>query len=237
MAIVDDHSRLVVGARLFFADDAYNFQKLFKDTIATYGICQKLYVDHGPSYQNSQLPFICGSIGTVLIHAPVRDGAAKAKVERFFGVLKRRWVDGLNTGQFYSIDDFNYELNEAVRIHNLTENSSIKQTPIQRFLDSKGKIKEPKSEEWLTECFMNRISRKVKNDSTISMFKTQFDAPMQFIGQTVDVRFLPDRLDEAYIYDNGKHFPLKVTDKHANSKVKRLDLPTVDYSKGVASSV
>ena len=237
IAIVDDYSRMVVGARLFFADDAYNFQKVFKDAVATHGICNKLYVDHGPSYENSQLSFICGSLGTVLIHAPVRDGAAKAKVERFFGVAKSRWLHGLDTGQIHSIDEFNRELAEAVRSHNLTVNSSTGETPMDRFLATRGKVRVPESEEWLNECFMNRISRKVKNDATLSLQTMQFDAPMQFIRQTVEVRFLPDRLDEAYIYDNGKRFPLKRTDKQANSKVKREDWPTVDYSMGGAAGV
>jgi transposase InsO family protein len=237
IAIVDDYSRMVVGARLFFADDAYNFQKVFKDAVAAHGICNKLYVDHGPSYENSQLSFICGSLGTVLIHAPVRDGAAKAKVERFFGVAKSRWLHGLDTGQIRSLDEFNRELAEAVRAHNLAVNSSTKQSPMERFLATRGNIRTPKSEQWLDECFMNRISRKVKNDATLSLKNMQFDAPMQFMRQTVEVRFLPDRLDEAYIYDNGKRFPLKLTDKKANSRAKRADWPTVDYSKGAAANV
>jgi len=231
LAIVDDHSRLVVGARLFFEDNAYNFQKLFKDTVATFGICNKLYVDHGPSFENSQLSFICGSIGTILIHAPVRDGAAKAKVERFFGVLKSRWLYGLDTGQVRSIDEFNRELAEAVREHNLTVNSSTGQTPMDRFLATRGQIRIPQSQEWLDDCFMNRALRKVRNDATISLLKMQFDAPMQFIRQTVEVRFLPDRLSDAYIFDEGKRFPLKLTDKQANSRAKRDNWPTVDYSK------
>jgi transposase InsO family protein len=237
LAIVDDHSRMVVGARLFFEDNAYNFQKLFKDSVAMAGIPNKLYVDHGASYENSQLSFICGSIGTVLIHAPVRDGAAKAKVERFFGVIKSRWLHGIDTGQFRSIDEFNSELNEAVRKHNLTVNSSTGQTPMERFLETRGRIRIPESEAWLDECFMNRISRKVKNDSTLSLHNIQFDAPMQFMRQTVEVRFLPDRLADAYILDNGIRYPLKMTDKQANSKVKRENWPTVDYSKGDAANV
>ena len=237
IALVDDHSRMVVGARLFFADDAYNFQKVFKGAVAAHGIPQKLYCDHGPSYENSQLPFICGSIGTVLIHAPVRDGAAKAKVERFFGVAKSRWLHGLDTGQIRSIDEFNRELAEAVRAHNLSVNSSTKETPMDRFLATRGKIRMPESEEWLDECFMNRINRKVKNDATLSLQTLQFDAPMQFIRQAVEVRFLPDRLDEAYIYSNGKRFPLKRTDKQANSRAKRANWPTVDYSKEASANV
>ena len=237
MALVDDHSRMVVGARLFFEDNAYNFQKLFKDAVATHGVPNKLYVDHGPSYENSQLSFICGSLGTVLIHAPVRDGAAKAKVERFFGVVKSRWLNGLDTGQILSIDEFNRELAEAVRKHNLTVNSSTGQTPMDRFLATRGKMRIPESEGWLDECFMDRISRKVKNDATLSINKVQFDAPMQFMRQTVEVRFLPDRLSDAYIFENGVRHPIKMTNKQANSRVKRENWPTVDYSRGDASSV
>jgi transposase InsO family protein len=232
IAIVDDYSRMIVGARLFFEDNAYNFQKLLKDAVATAGIPQKLYVDHGSSYENSQLKFICGSIGTVLLYAPVRDGAAKAKVERTFGVLKSRWLNGLDVRQIHSLEEFNRELAEAVRKHNLTVNSSTGQTPMDRFLGTRGRIRLPESEDWLSECFMNRELRKVRNDSTLSLQNMQFDAPMQFIRSTVEVRFLPNRLSEAYILDCGVRYPLKLTDKQANSRVKRENLPTVDYSKG-----
>ena len=79
---------------------------------------------------------------------------------------------------------------------------------------------------------MNRVHRKVKNDSTLSLQNMQFDAPMQFMKQTVEVRFLPGQLHDAYILENGVHYPLKTTDKQANSKAKRESWPTVDYSKG-----
>ena len=237
IAIVDDHTRMLVSAQLFFEDSAYNFQKVLKDAVSTFGIPNKLYCDHGPSCENSQLTYICGSIGTVLIHAPVRKGAAKAKIERTFGVLKSRWLNGLDINQILSLDEFNLELVEAVRKHNLTVNSSTEQTPMNRFLSTRGRIRIPESEEWLHECFMNRINRKVKNDSTLSIQNMQFNAPMQFMRQSVEVRFLPDRLSEAYVFDNGVRYPLKLTDKQANGKVKRNVWPTVDYSKGASANV
>jgi transposase InsO family protein len=237
IAVVDDHSRMLVGAEFFFEDNAYNFQKVLKKAVAAYGIPNKVYVDHGASYENSQISFICGSIGTVLIHAPVRDGAAKAKIERTFGTLKSRWLYGLDTKQILSLSEFNRELAEQVRKHNLTVNSSIGETPMDRFLRTRDKIRIPESEEWLNECFMNRVRRKVRNDSTLSVQNTQFDCPMQFIRQTVEVRFLPDALKEAYIFDNGVRYPLKPTDKEANSRVRREKVPTVDYSRGGTSNV
>jgi transposase InsO family protein len=232
IAMVDDHSRMLVGAELFFEDNAYNFQKVLKKAVAAYGIPNKLYVDHGSSYENSQLSFICGSVGTVLIHAPVRDGAAKGKIERTFGTLKSRWLYGIDTDQILSLSEFNGELAEAVRKHNLTVNSATGETPMDRFLKTRGKTRIPESEDWLDECFMNRVRRKVRNDATLSVQNIQFDAPMQFIRQTVEVRFLPDMPENAYIFENGIRYPLKPTDKEANSRVRREKGPTVDYSKG-----
>ena len=48
----------------------------------------KLYVDNGCSYSNEQFSLICGSIGTVLLHTKIRDGASKAKIERQWRTLK-----------------------------------------------------------------------------------------------------------------------------------------------------
>lgn len=83
--ILDDKTRMIVGGRFFYHDNAYNFQKVLKDSIKTYGIPTKIYVDSGSPYKNEQLSLICGNVGAVLIHTPVRDGAAKGKVERNFG--------------------------------------------------------------------------------------------------------------------------------------------------------
>ena len=78
--IIDDNSRMIVGARFFYNDNAYNFQQVLKEAVTRYGLCKKLYLDNGSTYSNEQLTLICGSLGIVIIHTPVRDGASKAKV-------------------------------------------------------------------------------------------------------------------------------------------------------------
>ena len=232
MAVLDDHARLVVGARLVYEDNAYNFQKVLRSAIATYGIPKKLYVDSGSPYKGSQLKYICAEIGIVLIHAPVRDGAAKGKIERTFGTFKSRWLHGFDTGVLTSLDEFNRELDIYVRAHNTMLNSSTGATPMDRFLATREHARPPRSAEWLDNCFMNRVSCKVRSDSTLTFSKNLFDAPMQFIGQKVEVRFLPDRMEDAFIFDAGIRYPLKFTDKVANGKAKREKWPTIDYSAG-----
>lgn len=230
--IIDDHSRLIVGAHLFYADTAFNFQKLLKQAVATYGIPHLLYVDNGSVYVNKQLDFICGSIGTVKLQTPVRDGASKGKVERAFRTLRNRWINGLDTSAVTSLDQFNALLSDYVRSYNTTHHTGIGCTPTDRFMASKSHIKVPLSSDWLDECFHNRIERKVNNDSCVSINNILFDAPQQFIGMKVDIRFLPDRMDEAFILYDSKHFSLKLTDKVANAKTKRDNhFDPLDYSK------
>lgn len=199
MMIVDDHSRLIVGGQIFYQDNAANFQKLFKQAIATYGIPDKLYLDHGSPYKNQQLAFICGSIGCVKLHTPVRDGASKGKVERSFRTLKDRWLNALDIKQIPSLSAFNELLSCYIHQHNTTVHSATKKTPLDRFLHTKEHIRLPESDHWLSQCFHNRISRKVRTDSVITIDGLCYDAPQQFIGMTVDIRFLPENMEEAYI--------------------------------------
>jgi len=83
MMIIDDCARLIVGGQIFYNDNAYNFQKVLKQAISTYGIPDKLYMDSGAPYRNAQLSFICSSVGCVELHTPVRDGASKDDIEGF----------------------------------------------------------------------------------------------------------------------------------------------------------
>ncbi len=234
--MIDDHSRMIVGGRIFYQDNAYNLQKVFKDAVSAYGIPSKLYVDNGSPYKNDQLSFICGSLGTVLLHTPIRDGASKGKVERNFKTLKDRWLYRLDLSQIQSLEEFNQLLRDYIRQHNTTVHSATGVTPMERYLASNHRVKQPKSAEWFDECFMNRIERKVYNDSTISIDGTYYDAPQRFIGCKVQVRFLPDKMEQSYIFHEGKHFPLILTDKVANGKSKRDNAIRIDYSRKGGSS-
>lgn len=230
--ILDDHSRLIVGGQIFYNDNAYNFQKVLKNAVSTYGIPHKLYLDNGSNYIDKQLALICGSIGTVKLHTPVRDGASKGKVERNFRTLRERWLNGLDTSTITSLEMFNKRLNDYIRKHNTTLHTAIKETPIDRFIRTKGQIKVPKSHEWLDEAFHNRVDRKVNNDACISINKTYYDAPQQFIGMNVQVRFLPGAMDDAYILYDNQRYPIMATDKVVNSRTKRNNAHDhLDYSR------
>lgn len=228
--IVDDHSRLIVGAKFFYNDNAYNFQIVLKEAIARYGLCNKLYTDNGSSYSNEQLTLILGSLGIVEIHAPVRDGAAKAKVERSFRTIKDTWLHGFDPSSVESLDELNRLLTDYVRMRNNSVNRDIGETPMERYSRHIERTRVPRSQEWLDECFMNRVIRRVNNDSTVSINSISYDVPMQFIRMKVEVRYLPNNLTSAYILYDGKRFPIHKTNKLENSYTKRENNLSIDYS-------
>ena len=231
MVIIDDHSRLITGCGMFYEDSARNFQAVFKEAVSTYGIPRKLYCDWGAPYANTQLSLICGSIGTVLIHAPVRDGASKAKVERNFRSMNEKLLYGLDLDKVHGLGEFNAILKDYVRRYNTGYHSGIKCAPFERYQATKAGVKAPSSREWLDECFLNRITRKVRKDATVSIGNNSYDVPMQFISQKVEIRYSPGDMSSAFILYEGERFPIRVTDKNENCRTKRSNPAAIDYSR------
>jgi transposase InsO family protein len=234
--IIDDHSRLLVGGELFYSDNAANFQKVLKNAVAAYGIPDKLYVDNGCSYSNEQLSMICVSLGILLLHTKVRDGASKGKVERHFRTLKERWLYTLDIDSITSLAQFNELLREYMRSYNTTFHRGINAIPLDRYEATKEHPRKPQSREWLDDCFYNRITRKVRKDSTVTIDSVCYDVPMQFISAKVDIRYLPDDMSTAYILCDGKKFPIRRTDRNENCRTKRRNLPAIDYAKAGGES-
>lgn len=219
--ILDDKSRMIVAGRFFYADNAYHFQQVFKEAVAARGIPIKLYVDNGSPYKNEQLSLICGQLGTVLIHTPVRDGASKGKCERNFRTLRNRFLNPLNTDELSGIEELNQKLHAYIQQHNTTIHSATGMTPHDRYMQDLAHIRMPVSEEWLENCFCNRVRRLVRGDATVTIDKVLYDVPMEFIRSTVEIRFLPDAMEKAYIWYEEKKYPIRRTNKVENGKTKR----------------
>lgn len=78
---------------------------------------------------------------------------------------------------------------------------------------------------------MNRVTRRVNKDATVSIDRVYYDVPMQFIASRVEIRFLPDDMASAYILYEGEHYPIRQTDKNENCRTKRCHVPAIDYSR------
>lgn len=70
IAIIDNHSRMIVGAEFFFNDTAVNFQKVWHSAVLRYGRSSVIILDNGASYKNKSTTEIEAKLGTKLIYNP-----------------------------------------------------------------------------------------------------------------------------------------------------------------------
>ena len=69
IAIIDDHSRLIVHAWFYVSEGLVSYLKALEDALATRGLPRKLYVDNGPAFRSRHLEHITASLNIALIHA------------------------------------------------------------------------------------------------------------------------------------------------------------------------
>ena len=229
---IDDKSRMITGYEFFFNDNAVNMQKVFKNAIKTYGKPKKLFVDNGGPYDNKQLSLICASLGVELIHAKPYSPESKAKIERSFRTIKDGWLRCTNWNNFKSLDDANNSLKQFLYNEYVNQkHSSTGQTPNERWHNEYKDVSFLK-EDFIDECFLHRINRKVRNDRTIKIENNFYEVPFKYVGNTIEVRYNPNDLSEMYIFENNKKLEQCIlVDKEANSKIKRKN--GIDYSKAI----
>jgi len=83
IAFIDDASRVCCHGQFFLAENTDTLIESLRAAFYKRGVPQSLYVDNGSIYTSKEIVQICARVGCLLYHTPVRDGAAKGKVERF----------------------------------------------------------------------------------------------------------------------------------------------------------
>lgn len=229
MIIEDDATRLVVGYGMFYEDNAVNFLQVFKKAVQVYGRPSVLYMDNGAPYRNKYLDWTCAQLGIAITHTPPYDGPSKGKVERINGIAKNQWLHCVKWDDFKTIEDveasfatylfsdYQHHKHSALK----DENGNL-MSPHERFMSDPKKLKKVPAQK-LEEAFLRHETRKVKTDSTFSVFKEMYEAPCQYIGQTVDVYIDPLDHDRVWISEGTGHPRTQVrkVNKLENAHTKR----------------
>jgi len=79
IAIIDDHSRLIVQARFYLSEKLSSYLDAFENAIAARGLPRKLYVDNGAAFRSRHLEYITASLSISLIHAKPYTPQVKSK--------------------------------------------------------------------------------------------------------------------------------------------------------------
>ena len=92
IAFLDDASRVCCHGQFFPAENVDTLIEALRAAFYKRGVPACLYVDNGSIYTSKEIIQICARVGCLLAHAPVRDGAAKGKVERFFRRVREQFL-------------------------------------------------------------------------------------------------------------------------------------------------
>ncbi len=92
IAFLDDASRVCCHGQFFFEETHATLKVALRAALFKRGVPRTLYTDNGSIYTGKDLTLICGRLGCLLCHAPVRDAAAKGKIERWLREVREQFL-------------------------------------------------------------------------------------------------------------------------------------------------
>lgn len=206
IAIIDDHSRMIVGCGWFFAENTLALETVLKEAIRRFGLPDVFFCDNGSIFSSQSLQLSCARLGIVLRHSKPYDSPSRGKIERLWRRVRDQFLSTLGaagTVDMQQINDlFTTWLDSGYhKVHHL----GIQQRPIDRWLaDAKQtRIRKPSDEE-LDLAFYQSFERKVKNDSTFQLDGKLWEVPARYIGKKIEVRHPTGSPQRLYLFENGK---------------------------------
>lgn len=97
-ALLDDHSRYVVGHRWGHGEDTLGMQAALHDAVKTHGCPQRLYCDNGPAYASQQLAWSAAVLDIKLVHSRPGKPQGRGKIERWNRTVRDQFLVEADTG-------------------------------------------------------------------------------------------------------------------------------------------
>jgi len=221
IAFIDDASRIIPHGEFFVSEKTDDLISAMRSAFFKRGVPESLYVDNGSIYTSAEIGQICSRVGTLLCHTPVRDGAAKGKIERFFRTVRDQFL--LKNLDLSSIEALNREFRKWVeQEYNNRTHSILQMKPIDRFgLDIK-RLRFLEPSEFNDELFFFEQTRKVGADNTFRVKNVRYEAPVDLRLRKIDVRFNRANTNYIVVYHNGERMgKAEELDMYANDRAPK----------------
>jgi len=201
IAFIDDASRVITHGQFFYNDNTENMVDAFRTALFKRGKPERLYFDNGSNYKSKEILQACVRLDILLSHAPVRDGAAKGKIERFFRGFRDRFL--VQHLEFISLDELNEKTHDWIENeYNYKKHSSIQMTPIDRFTLDHSRIKFLTDDEYTEEVFFVEENRKVSKTNLFSINSNKWECPVDLREKQIQVRFDRNNKTRFIVYFN-----------------------------------
>jgi putative transposase len=201
IAFIDDASRVITHAQFFYRDNTENMIDAFRSALFKRGKPQRLYFDNGSNYKSKEILQACMRLNIHLSHAPIRDGAAKGKIERFFRGFRDRFL--VLYKDFASLEVLNEKTQEWIENeYNGQHHTGIQMIPLDRFNLDRIRIQFLTDDEYTEEVFYVEETRAVSKTNVFSINSQKYECPVDLRGKVIHVRYDRTRRSRFIVYFN-----------------------------------
>jgi transposase InsO family protein len=218
IAIIDDHSRLIVYARFYLSEGVLSYLDALEKALARRGVPGKLYVDNGSAFRSKHLEYVCAFLSIALIHAKPYQPQGKGKIERWFKTVRSRFIPHHNAATLADLNTaFECWLTEDYqqKVHSATG-----QTPFDRFTSKMHCLRTAPAN--LKDYFRKVVRRTVAKDRTVTIDGRLYEGPVALIGKRVELLYHQSNPEQVEArYKNESFGMIRPVNLHVNCRVKR----------------
>lgn len=229
-ALLDDHSRYVVGHRWGHGEDTLGMQAALHDAVKTHGCPQRLYADNGSAYSSSHLAWSAAVLDIRIVHSQPGRPQGRGKIERWNRTVRDQFLVEIDTTETDvgtgcgSLAELNRLFTAWVhQQYHRSEHSETGARPADRYhADRTAPTRRP-DPAVLRRAFLWREQRTVTSFATVALLGNKYEVEPALVGRSIDLLFTP--FDLAIIeveYQGrpmGRAVPHKIT-RHVHPAVK-----------------
>jgi putative transposase len=222
IAIIDDHSRLIIHADFYLAETRENFLDCLRVGIMKRGLPQKLYIDNGSCFKALHLEQVTAQLGIGISHSRPYTPQGRGKIERWFKYVRDNFisVEKSNLANCEKLDLLRSHFEEWVEEYNNKVHGTTKQTPYNRYRAGLECVRPAPPH--LLDYFRQIEFRRVKKDRTVRLMGSMFEAPVGLIDRLVELRFHSEDLSQVEVFFQSKSYGMApVVNAHINSQIGR----------------
>lgn len=223
LALIDDASRFIVAADVFFNDNFESLMSLIRSAVSKYGRPKLFSFDNGASYRNKQMELLAARIGSAVHYCEPFTPTSKSKIERWFLTLRMQYLSTLDMRRFHSLEELRKDFSAYVLRYNQTVHSSLKGlSPQERFFCEPGQIRRL-TDDQISHSFLLETERRVSPDCVVVIDNTPYEIHYRYAKQRIRLRYSHDMSSVYVVEPSGGLTPvsLRPLDKQENSQVKR----------------
>lgn len=202
-AVLDDHSRAIVGARFAHAESTVRLEGVLRSAFQARGLCEGLYVDNGAPYASRQLAKVCAALGIRLTHSTPGRPQGRGKIERWFRTLRQEVLVELDAhDRQLDLSELERVLQAWIeRVYHRRVHGETKVTPLERFTGFTPRY--PTAAE-LREAFLWSETRLVTKTATVSLLGNRYEVDAALCGRKIELRFDPYDLEVIEVHYAGR---------------------------------